>query len=466
LGERSTPRMRDPGPPTPKLVARRFFLASSSLALFMLLVLLILMQIEWHGHLEHEDPEPLLGAVRLVLALPFLLLFGVVVGSAEGMPRVATLTLSSTTALLTLWMVVEAASSIHGETPRDENVEVIVNFLMVGAILATLYYGSRAAQQSVARELEARRRDPLTGLLNRQEVQASFEQATSPVTLLMLDLNGLGRVNDLSGHAAGDARLQEVAEALREALPPQAEVGRWGGDEFVAVISECSVTEALELVTRLNDALPPVQPGLPALAFGAVSVPAHSPFERALALADAAMHECKERQQEETNRTASGPAVRTIEEFTANLEQFDDPEVVAKDGLELARQLLGFELAVYYLRRGDRLELASYSGPVPQEVKPVLESTFQSLPVRGIRGLASEAVQLRHTVWQSDYTSFQGTVPSFRDFGLKSVIVAPIVVAEGVEGIFGLNAVSHLASDHPVGALGYRGAGDENGARA
>lgn len=263
----------------------------------------------------------------------------------------------------------------------------------------------------------------------------------------MLDLNGLKRVNDLSGHAAGDARLQEVAEALRAALPPQAEVGRWGGDEFVAVLSECSVTEALELVTRLNDALSRIQPGLPALAFGAVSVPAHSPFERALALADAAMHECKERQQEETNRTTSRPAVRTIEEFTANLEQFDDPEIVAKDGLEMARQLLGFELAVYCLRRGDRLELASYSGPVTQELKPMLESTFQSLPVTEIRGLASEAVQLRHTVWQSDYTSFQDTIPSFRDFGLKSVIVASIVIAEGVEGIFGL---MQFRTWHPI----------------
>lgn len=212
------------------------------------------------GLFPHEDPRPLLGIFRLILALPFLLLFGVVLGSSKGMPRVATLTLSSTTALLALWMVLEAASSVHGEVPSDELVELFVNVVMVIAILATLYYGSRAARQAAARELEARRRDPLTSLLNRQEVQAFFERTTTPVTVLMLDLNGLKCVNDTSGHVAGDARLREAAEALTAALPAAAEAGRWGGDEFVAVLSECSVAEALGMVARLNEVLPRTHP--------------------------------------------------------------------------------------------------------------------------------------------------------------------------------------------------------------
>lgn len=245
---------------------------------------------ETHGAVPHGEPTPLLGVIRLLLALPFLLLFGVVVGSSKGMPRVATFTLSSTAALLALRLVLEAAASYHGRVPNDEYIELFVNILMVTAILVTLYYGSRTARQSVVRELEARRRDPLTGLLNRQEVQAFFKQATTPVTLLMLDLNALGRVNGLSGHAAGDARLYEAAETLSAALPSGAEAERWGGDEFVAVLPECSVAEALELVARLNDALPQIRPSLPVFAFGAVTVPAKSSFERALALADAEMH--------------------------------------------------------------------------------------------------------------------------------------------------------------------------------
>lgn len=128
--------------------------------------------------------------------------------------------------------------------------------------------------------------------------------------------------------------------------------------------------------------------------------------------------------------------MRTTEEFTAAIEQLDDPDEIARSGLEMARQLLGFELAVYYLRSGDRLELKSYSGPVPPELKPVLEGTFQSLRVTEAKGLSSEAVQLRRTVWESDYTGYPDAIPGLRDLELKSVIVAPIVTAEGVEGIF------------------------------
>jgi hypothetical protein len=94
--------LQDTGSPTPKLTAGGFLLATLSLFVLMLLTFVFFGLRETHGAVPHEDPTPLLGIFRLILALPFLLLFGVVVGSSKGMPRVATLTLSSTTALLTL----------------------------------------------------------------------------------------------------------------------------------------------------------------------------------------------------------------------------------------------------------------------------------------------------------------------------------------------------------------------------
>jgi putative nucleotidyltransferase with HDIG domain len=130
--------------------------------------------------------------------------------------------------------------------------------------------------------------------------------------------------------------------------------------------------------------------------------------------------------------------VRTSEEFTAAIEKLDDPEVIARTGLELARQLLGFELAVYYLRRGDRLELVSYSGLEPPELQPLSQSIVQSLSVPGARGLSGKTVRLSHTVWENDYATCPEAIPALRDHGLKSVIFAPIVTAKGVEGTFGL----------------------------
>jgi GAF domain-containing protein len=161
------------------------------------------------------------------------------------------------------------------------------------------------------------------------------------------------------------------------------------------------------------------------------------------------MHECKERQHEQEGRTTGRRAVRTIEAFTAGIEQLDDHEVIARTGLEMARHLLGFELATYYHRRGDRLERVAhtYRGSVPPELKPVLESAFQTLPIAGAKGLSSRAVRLRRTVWEGDYTSFPDAVPGLRDLGLKSVIIAPIVTAEGVEGTFGF---MQFRTWHPI----------------
>lgn len=76
--------------------------------------------------------------------------------------------------------------------------------------------------------------DPLTGLLNRREF---FARAATPRgrpdAVAFLDLDRFKEINDAHGHAAGDAFLVHVAEALREAAGPRDLVARLGGDEFV-----------------------------------------------------------------------------------------------------------------------------------------------------------------------------------------------------------------------------------------
>jgi diguanylate cyclase (GGDEF)-like protein len=77
--------------------------------------------------------------------------------------------------------------------------------------------------------------DPLTGCLNRRGLEQRVERAVAagePFALVTLDLDGLKRVNDRDGHAAGDVLLREAVERLREAVRPTDEVGRLGGDEF------------------------------------------------------------------------------------------------------------------------------------------------------------------------------------------------------------------------------------------
>ena len=91
--------------------------------------------------------------------------------------------------------------------------------------------------------------DPLTGLLNRRQLEPRLQSAINsrePVVFLQLDLDHFKQINDVYGHHAGDQHLRRIARLLREMLPESAHVMRLGGDEFVALIEGISVREAFE----------------------------------------------------------------------------------------------------------------------------------------------------------------------------------------------------------------------------
>lgn len=79
--------------------------------------------------------------------------------------------------------------------------------------------------------------DPLTGVANRVALfDALTEHASSPTTLLLLDLDDFKETNDSLGHHLGDEIVVEVARRVRAAAPPEAVVARTGGDEFAVLI--------------------------------------------------------------------------------------------------------------------------------------------------------------------------------------------------------------------------------------
>ncbi len=101
--------------------------------------------------------------------------------------------------------------------------------------------------------------DPLTGAFNRREFMALAEQESMrahryghPLSIMMLDLDHFKRLNDTYGHAAGDKALQRFTTLCCNALRTCDIFGRWGGEEFVALLPETDAEGASIIAERLR----------------------------------------------------------------------------------------------------------------------------------------------------------------------------------------------------------------------
>ena len=97
------------------------------------------------------------------------------------------------------------------------------------------------------------KKDPLTGVLNRQAYYADTDISPEQITgLVTIDMNGLKQINDTRGHAAGDEALTTLALCFQRAEKHSQSVYRVGGDEFVIICRRASQSDVLELVERIK----------------------------------------------------------------------------------------------------------------------------------------------------------------------------------------------------------------------
>lgn len=127
--------------------------------------------------------------------------------------------------------------------------------------------------------------DPLTGVLNRRGLMDRFEREISrqarqgsSLGLLLLDLDHFKQVNDTYGHAAGDVALCSAANILQSMKRSYDHAGRWGGEEFLILLPECSEQDLLAIAERIREAIQLLRIGTATREFTfTVSIGAHHP---------------------------------------------------------------------------------------------------------------------------------------------------------------------------------------------
>jgi diguanylate cyclase (GGDEF)-like protein/PAS domain S-box-containing protein len=186
--------------------------------------------------------------------------------------------------------------------------------------------------------------DPLTELPNRLVLRGRIEAALTlaqPAALLMFDLDGFKEVNDVHGHAVGDAVLKLTGERLRACAGPDGTAARFGGDEFaivlpgrgdplVAVAAAEAALHALAEPYRIDGLV--MHLGASA---GIALSPAHATEEsELLACADAALYDAK----------ARGRGQHRL--FTPDLREALQRERACREGLR--RAVLREEFVLHY----------------------------------------------------------------------------------------------------------------------
>jgi len=179
-------------------------------------------------------------------------------------------------------------------------VAALVTALVIGYLVA-LYYS--AMYHRMQELYDSSIRDSLTGLLNRRGAIAtigkSLARHQASNAMLVVDVDNLKMINDLQGHATGDAVIALTAEAVRESIRAADQCARFGGDEFLIFAPSCDVIEATEIADRIMGRLSGQSMPLAGARFSvsigiAVNDGVHADFDRMYRDADAALYQGRE----------------------------------------------------------------------------------------------------------------------------------------------------------------------------
>jgi diguanylate cyclase (GGDEF)-like protein len=181
---------------------------------------------------------------------------------------------------------------------------------MVLAVTVNLAFLMLVIEQLTRRLEQLSVTDPLTELRNRRgfmqaaqgfiQQQGRAEPHQRGAAVLLMDLDHFKQVNDRLGHQVGDEVLRTTAQRLRESLRQTDVLGRWGGEEFVALLPACPAARAAEAAQRVRQRMAeePVPAGLPrvTISIGVATLPelpSQAALEALIAQADVRLYQAK-----------------------------------------------------------------------------------------------------------------------------------------------------------------------------
>ena len=154
------------------------------------------------------------------------------------------------------------------EQPANRLTRAIYNTLLVNLLICTVItfvvvLVTNVTISSYQKRLEELASiDKLTGIYNRQAFDILLEETlkdarrrNTGVSMIMYDLDHFKKVNDTAGHLAGDAVLRRITEISRLNIRASDVICRWGGEEFIILLKECSREDLTKLAEKIRIAI-------------------------------------------------------------------------------------------------------------------------------------------------------------------------------------------------------------------
>lgn len=233
--------------------ARRWLIWSPVLAMLVLVALLM----------NHQQIRPQI--TTLLLSFQSLVLLQLILGRRHATPGGGQYFVVAGLVMIILALSLRFVASLSGQVDLNQVTasspahafSILMSTLIIVLIAMGLVLMTK--ERADVRNHTLAMQDELTGLNNRRAIQqvltrqiALARRSHRPLALLLIDIDHFKQINDTHGHLSGDKALRDVALCLRERLRAQDLVGRWGGEEFIAILPDTDVSGALALAEALR----------------------------------------------------------------------------------------------------------------------------------------------------------------------------------------------------------------------